>query len=71
MIVEHAPRPRDRPAAVDELVEDGVPGAETVDRGELVEILRDASGARNGWKRILAHCAERRRERLDVGRAAT
>jgi hypothetical protein len=60
MIVEHAPRPRAREALLDDLVEQGVPGDETVDRAELVDILRDAAQARNGWKRILARCAEQR-----------
>lgn len=60
MLVEHAPRPRHREALLDELVEQGVPGDETVDRAELVDILRDAAQARNGWKRILARCAEQR-----------
>ena len=66
MIVERASRPRDRRALLDEFVERGVPGDETVDRVELVDILRDALNARNGWKRILARCAEqRRRPRTD------
>jgi hypothetical protein len=60
MLVEHAPRPRNREALLKELVEQGVPGDETVDRTELVDILRDAAQARNGWKRILARCAEQR-----------
>ena len=70
MIVEHSPRPRDRAAVVEELVERGVPGDETVDPSELVDILREASKARNGWKRILARCAERRRGHLDLARAS-
>ena len=60
MIVEHASRPRDRGALLDDFVEHGVLGDETVDPVELVDIVRDASNTRNGWKRILARCAEHR-----------
>jgi hypothetical protein len=71
MLVEHGRRPRDRGALLDELVEQGVPGDETVDRAELVDILREAAKARNGWKQILARCAEQRpRRRRSQGAAA-
>jgi hypothetical protein len=69
MIVEHGPRVRDRAALVAELVERGVSCDETVDPDELADILREASSARNGWKRILARCAERRVAKIAIARA--
>ena len=48
---KHAPRPRDREALLDELVEQGVPGDETVDRAELV----DPAGRRPDAKRLEAN----------------
>jgi hypothetical protein len=37
------------------------PAEERVDAEELRAIVRDACGARNGWKRILAHCGSQGR----------
>jgi len=68
MIVEHSPRPRDRVTLAAELIDRGVPSDETVDKDELVDILREASTVRNGWKRILERCGQRR-ARSHVSRA--
>lgn len=58
MIVEYGPRLRDRGVIVDELARRGAPGDETVDAEEILDILREAASARNGWKRLLSRCAE-------------
>lgn len=44
-----------------ELEEEPMPSDERVDPGEYVAILQEAVAARNGWRRILAQCAPRRR----------
>jgi hypothetical protein len=57
-IVERAPRLAERAALAAAFArERATPGDERVDRDELVDIVREASAARNGWKRILARCA--------------
>jgi hypothetical protein len=71
MIVEHGPRLRDRVALMDELAGRGVAHDETVDPDELLDILREASAAQNGWKRILARCAEPRGRNRAVSRPVT
>ena len=38
-----------------------MPSDERVDANEFVDILREAVGARNGWKRILQRCSPRPR----------
>ena len=38
-------------------VDGPLPGHETVDTDEYLDILREAINARNGWKRILKRCA--------------
>ncbi len=42
-------------------VDHGVTHCEEVDRAELVDALDTAVDARNGWKRMLAHCSPSRR----------
>lgn len=54
----------DRRALFAEL-EEGKP-LEQVDSAEYIDILREAVGARNGFKRILARCAPPRRKRLSA-----
>lgn len=41
-----------------EIEHDGMPGDDRVDADEYIDILREAVGARNGWKRILNRCSE-------------
>lgn len=45
-----------------------LPGDESVDLDEYLDILREAIGARNGWKRILARCAPPRAPRRPAER---
>jgi hypothetical protein len=57
-IVERAPRLAERPALGAAFArERATPTDERVDRDELVDIVREATTVRNGWKRILARCA--------------
>lgn len=57
-IVERAPRLVERRALATAFArERATPEDERVDRDELVDIVREAAAARNGWKRILARCA--------------
>lgn len=58
-VLAEAPRLADRPARIDAFAEDPIGADQTVDPAELLDILRDAAQARNGWKRILARCAPR------------
>jgi len=60
-IVELGRRPADRRRLLADLESEGLPGDETVRREELRQILREGVEARNGWKRILAHCAPKPR----------
>ena len=46
-----------RRAALDEHTDVGLPGDDSIDLDEYLDILQDAVGARNGWKRILQRCA--------------
>lgn len=68
-ILERAPRPRDRGTLVSEFADDrAAPADDRVDREELIDIVREAATARNGWKRILGRCApppRQSRRRLD------
>lgn len=48
---------RGREAFLDEYAITFTPSDNRVDARELVDILREAVSARNGWKRILARCA--------------
>jgi hypothetical protein len=57
-IVERSPRLAPRELLAEEYRHDrGTPDVDGVDRDELVDIVRGAATARNGWKRILARCA--------------
>lgn len=56
-ILELSKRPAERTALVAELVTGAFAPDERVDPDELSDILREAAGARNGWKRILKRCA--------------
>lgn len=49
--------PARRQAALEAHAEGPMPGDETVDADEYLDILREAVEARNGWKRILQRCA--------------
>jgi hypothetical protein len=55
----------DRRAALDAHAGGRLPGDDSVDLDEYLDILQEAVDARNGWKRILKRCAPRE------GRAAT
>jgi len=70
-ILELGKSPAERRALLSELEREPVPGAQRVDPGEYVHILREAVAARNGWKRILARCAPGRtaRRRGSAGNA--
>jgi hypothetical protein len=54
-----ATRP-ERLRLVEEYSVTALPSDARVETGELVDILREAVGARNGWARILARCAPSR-----------
>lgn len=62
-VIELAPKLKARPAMIDEYAHAFMPGDEGVDHDELIDILREAARARNGWKHILARCAPRRERR--------
>lgn len=47
----------DRRAALDVHADGGLPGDDSIDLDEYLDILQDAVAARNGWKRILQRCA--------------
>jgi hypothetical protein len=49
----------ERAHLIDELAAGSMPDDERVDAAEYLDILREATSARNGWKRILGRCAER------------
>jgi hypothetical protein len=56
-ILEKAKSPADRRRLHTEYVAKWVPHCDEPDRKELVAALASAIEARNGWKRILAHCS--------------
>jgi len=56
-ILEQGGRPQRRLSLLDEYSDGPMPSDKRVDADELVDILREAVGARNGWKRILARCS--------------
>jgi len=56
-ILERAKRPDDRRRLCAEYAEKWMPDEDRFERKELVNILASAVAARNGWKRILGHCA--------------
>jgi hypothetical protein len=63
-ILERAKGPADRRRLYAEYVEKWVPHCDKADRAELVDALASAVEARNGWKRILAHCSPPRRPHM-------
>jgi hypothetical protein len=50
--VELCPKLKARPAMIEEYAQTFMPSDERVDCDELVDILREAARARNGWKHI-------------------
>jgi hypothetical protein len=58
-ILEQAKSPTDRRRLHAEYSEKWVPDDNRLNRSELVSILAEAVGARNGWKRILRSCSPR------------
>lgn len=57
-VVERAERFRDRPALADEFAEHFADcRVDCIDPAEVIDVVREASTRRNGWKAILAHCA--------------
>ena len=58
-ILELSRRSMERAYLIDELAAGSMPDDERVDAAEYLDILREATSARNGWKRILGRCAER------------
>lgn len=62
-ILTQAKGPADRRRLHAEYVRNGVPLGDEPERTELVVALASAVEARNGWKRILAHCSPPRRSR--------
>jgi len=69
-ILERSASPADRRRLLAEYADRWVSTTDHVDEEELVGILSEAVGARNGWKRILSRCAPPRRiansERLRI-----
>jgi hypothetical protein len=53
-----------RIALLEEYAANSLPGNQRVDDNEIVDILAEAISARNGWKRILKHCAPQSQKRL-------
>lgn len=62
-ILELSKRPAARLALVDEFAAESFAPDERVESDELVDILREAARARNGWSRILGRCAPRQTAR--------
>jgi len=62
-ILEQAQKPSDRQELLAQYAKDVGTSDDRVDHEELVEILAEAVQARNGWKRILARCANPKRIR--------
>ncbi len=60
----------DRRMLLAELAQTPVPPDERVDAGEYIDVLREAIGAQNGWKRILERCSDRRPARRSQSGAA-
>ena len=56
-ILEQSTTPAQRRALLAGYAEDPILGEERVDTAEHLDILTEAVGARNGWKRILSRCA--------------
>ncbi|QQR48530.1 hypothetical protein JKA73_08580 [Myxococcus xanthus] len=56
-LVEAGLSPQARLALAEEYAARAAPSDERVSVAEVVELVREAAAARNGWKRILARCA--------------
>jgi hypothetical protein len=56
-ILEQSGGRSERLALVDVLAGGPMPNDDSVDPEEYVDVLREAAGARNGWKRILHRCS--------------
>ena len=65
-ILERAQGPADGHRLHAEYAQKWVPESEGLDRPELVEVLAEAVGARNGWKHILGLCSSSSRPRLST-----
>jgi hypothetical protein len=70
-IVERAKSPADRRRLHAEYARNWVPDCDGLDRTELLDILADAVGARNGWKRILNRCGPLNRTRSSERKVAS
>lgn len=68
-ILERSRNAAERTQLLSEYLSDWVPAAETVMQDELLLALKEASLARNGWKRILQRCAPAPRGRRRGGGA--
>ncbi len=67
-ILELGADPRSRRILLGELEGGPLPGDDRVDVDEYLDILREAIGVRNGWKRIRERCAPvRRRAVIEAG----
>jgi hypothetical protein len=62
-ILEQARKPMERTALLAQYAEGPKISEERVDHEELLDILKEAIQARNGWKRILARCSNSKRVR--------
>src|SRR5439155_27101870 len=56
-ILAQATGASERCELVEELAESAVPDDDRIDAVEYLDILREATAARNEWRRILARCA--------------
>lgn len=74
-ILALADRPAERRLLYERLLEYPTPADERVDGDEYLDVVREATLARNGWKRILARCSSRSARRTTYrtpsGRANT
>ena len=59
--MERKAGPAERQGLVDEYAAGPMPSDKSVAEEEIVDILRTAVGARNGWKKILERCGAHRR----------
>jgi hypothetical protein len=55
-ILELSQTPAERKRLLDEHAGGPLPGHDSIDHAEYLDILREAVAARNGWKKILARC---------------
>ncbi|SAK74592.1 hypothetical protein AWB75_04164 [Caballeronia catudaia] len=59
---------RQQQAALEQHAKASLPPDDRVDHDEYLDILRDATSARNGWQKILKRCAPRQQPRPGLGR---